>query len=37
MDIVNNSLVQIDEKIESLKVVIHGKDIDFDGIKDYMP
>ena len=39
LEYVNNveiSLVEMNEKTESLKVVIHGEDIDFDGMKDYI-
>jgi len=36
VDVVDVSLVEMDEETESLKVVIHGEDIDFDGMKDYM-
>lgn len=36
VDVVDISLVEMDEQTDSLKVVIHGEDIDFDGMKDYM-
>ena len=36
VDIVDISLVEMDEQTDSLKVVIQGEDIDFDGMKDYM-
>jgi len=36
VNIVDISLVEMNEKTESLKVVIHGVDIDFDGMKDYI-
>ncbi len=36
VDVVDISLVEMDEKTDSLKVVIHGEGIDFDGMKDYM-
>ena len=36
IDSVDISLVEIDEKTDSLKVVIHGEDIDFNGMKEHM-
>ena len=36
IDSVDVSLVEMDEKTDSLKVVIHGEDIDFNGMKDHM-
>ena len=36
IDSVDISLVEMDYKTDSLKVVIHGEEIDFNGIKDFM-
>jgi len=36
VDVVDISLVEMNEQTDSLKVVIHGEGIDFDGMKDYM-
>ena len=36
IDSVDISLVEMDEETDSLKVVIHGEDIDFNGMKDHM-
>ena len=36
IDSVDISLVEMDENTDSLKVVIHGEDIDFNGMKEHM-
>lgn len=36
VDVVDISLVEMDEKTDTLKVVVYGEDIDFDEMKDHM-
>lgn len=36
VDVVDISLIEIDEKTDTLKVVVYGEDIDFAEMKDYI-